>query len=222
MTTIKTQGHQILFNDARSHFQSHILNTAPIWASHSLYGVWIHTIEHNFPQVAPTSCLDPVSRRWPSYAPTSIMEMYRVFTWRANLEFYAEVTELVLFELSILIFMVIGPFRTALDRNPVRPLASFSINCCRGCELFGSGIADPGATVTWFASTCWPSIAGGCPDPAAAELVLGKARLLATPWLGMIAATCLDLGFCRRWHVFLLIVTRHRVWSKTIWVLVAW
>ena len=148
----------------------------------------------------PTSCSHELP--WPSFpAPTQFPDGKQSFTWRAKLEFYAEVTELVLLELSILIFMVIGPFKTALDRNPVRPLASFSMNCCRGCELFGSGIADPGATVTWFASTCWPSIAGGCPDPAAAELVLGKARLLAMPWLGMIAAMCLDLGFCRRWHM---------------------
>ena len=33
------------------------------------------------------------------------------------------------------------------------------------------------------------------------------------PWLGILQTMA---------HVFLLIVTRHHVWSKTIWVLVAW
>ena len=87
-----------------------------------------HMDIHNRTQL-PASCSHELPRpSFPaptSYAPTSRMEMYRVFTWRANLEFYAEVTELVLFELSILISMVIGSFRRALDRNPVRtPLHS--------------------------------------------------------------------------------------------------
>ena len=88
LKTIKTQGHQILFNYVWSHFQLHIVNTAPTWDSHSCFGVWIYEMEHNFPRVAPTSCLDPVSWRRPSFPGADPVTCQRQ-EWRCT-EFYVE------------------------------------------------------------------------------------------------------------------------------------